>query len=127
MTNIQQVILNMSRIFLSRIKVWSKILRKNFLTDSSVGLWKYKFKCNLLTNFSILQHNAWDTLQKCLSFQYEPGRRLLLQSQQLENVGNMFTVNNEDTGATPLSSCLILNSFQNLFFCLSSYHWTGSF
>ena len=51
----------------------------------------------MLINFSILQHNAWYTLQKCLSFQYEPGRRLPVQSQQLEHVGNMFTVNNEDT------------------------------
>ena len=38
----------------------------------------------MLINFSILQHD-------------EPGGRLLVQSQQLEHVGNMFTVNNEDT------------------------------
>ena len=29
-TNEQQVILNVSRIFLDRIHVWSKLLRKNF-------------------------------------------------------------------------------------------------
>ena len=70
-----------------------------------MGLWRYKFECNLLINFSILQHNAWYTLQ------YEPGRRLPVQIQQLEHVGNMFSVNNEDTGATPLSSCLIPTVF----------------
>ena len=43
-----------------------------------------------------------------------------VQSQQLEHVGNMFTVNNEDTGTTPLSSCLILNSCHTLFLCLTS-------
>ena len=59
----------------------------------------------MLINFSILQHNTWYTLQKCLPFQYEHGKGLPVQSQQLEHVGNMFTVNNEDTWATPLSSC----------------------
>ena len=43
------------------------------------------------------QHNAWYTqscLQKCLSFQYKPGKRLLVQSQQLEHVWSMLTANN---------------------------------
>ena len=92
-----------------------------------MGLWRYKFKCNLLINFSILQRKVWYTLQKCLSFQYEPDRRLPFQSQQLEHVGNMFTVNNEDTEAMSLSSHLILNSFYTLFLCLSSQLWTGRF
>ena len=68
----------------------------------------------------MLQYNAWYTLKNCLSFQYEPGKGLPVPSQQLEHVGNTFTVNNEDTGATPLPSCLILKSFHTLFLCLSS-------
>ena len=47
-----------------------------------------------INKFLYTQYKAWYTLQKCLSFQYEPGRRLPVQSQQLEHVGNMLTVNN---------------------------------
>ena len=45
---------------------------------------------------------------------------LPVQSQQLEHVWDMFTVNNKDTGTAPLSSFLILNSFHTLFLCLST-------
>ena len=120
--------MNVGRILLARIKVWSKLLRKN-LSLTPVGLWRYKFKYYLLINFNILQHNAWYTrscLIKCLSFEYEPGKRLPVQSQQLEHVWNMITVNNKDTGTTPLSSFLILNSFYTSFLCSSSLLWTGS-
>ena len=50
--------MNVSPIFLARIKVWSKLLFWKFLTDSPVGLWRYKFKCYLLINFNMLWHNA---------------------------------------------------------------------
>ena len=118
----QEVILNVSHIFLARIKVWSKLLRKKFFTDSPGGLWRYKIKCYLLINFNILEHNAWYTqscLQKCLAFQDEPDERLLVQSQQLEHVWNMFIISNKDTRTTSLSSLLIVNSFCTLFLCFS--------
>ena len=38
----------------------------------------------------------------------------------------MLTVNNKDTGTTPLASFLILNSFHSWFLRLSSLLWTGS-
>ena len=102
---------------------------QEFLTDSPKGLWRYKFKYYLLINFNILQYNAWYTrscLIKCLSFEYKPGKRVPVQSQQLEHVWNMITVNNKDTGTTPLSSFLILNSFYTSFLCSSSLLWTSS-
>ena len=43
-----------------------------------------------------------------LSFQYEPSKRLPVQSQQLEQSFNMLTVNNKDARTTSLTS-LILN------------------
>ena len=107
----------MSRIFLARIKAWSKLFPKNFSLIHPWG-WEDRISDAMLINFSILQHNTWYTLQKCLSFQYEHGKGLPVEGQQIEHVGNMFTINNEDTGATPLSSCLILNSFHTLFWCL---------
>ena len=78
----------------------------------------YKLKGYLIIDFNILQHNAWYTwscLQKCWSF----------QSQQLEHVWNMFTVNNKNTEMMPSSSFLILNSFHPLSLCLSSWLWAG--
>ena len=50
----------------------------------------------------------------------DSGISLPVQSPLLEHVGNMFTANKEDTGATPLPSCLILNCFHTLFLCMSS-------
>ena len=41
---------------------------------------------------------------KVLSLQYEPGKGLPVQSEQLEHVWNMFIVNNKDSGTTSLSS-----------------------
>ena len=38
-------------------------------------------------------------LQKCLSFQYEPSKRLPIPSQQLEQL-ELFTVNKKDTRTT---------------------------
>ena len=43
-----------------------------------------------------------------MPFQYEPSKRLPVQSQELGQILNMFTVNNKDTRTTPLTS-LILN------------------
>ena len=42
------------------------------------------------------------------SFQYEPSKRLSVQSQQLQQSLKLFTVKNKDTRTTPLTS-LILN------------------
>ena len=47
-------------------------------------------------------------LQKCLPFQYEPSKRLPVQSQRLEQSLNIFTFNNKDTKTRSLTS-LILN------------------
>ena len=121
-TNVQQVILNVSRIFLARIKVWSKLLCKNFYV-----LWSYRFKCYLLINFNILQHNAlYPTLPlKEFNFSIWTRQTFACSKSTIKHVWNMFTVNNKDTGTTPLSSFLILNSFYTLFLGLSSLFWTG--
>ena len=65
--------------------------------------------CKICKNTLFTEH-LYTTASK-----YEPGKRLPVQDQQLEHVRNMLTANEEDTGATPLPSCLILNCFHTLF------------
>ena len=63
---------------------------------------------------------------KVLIFSIWTDKRLPAPSQQVEHLLNMFTGNNKETGTTPLSSFLILNSFHALFLCLSYLLWTVS-
>ena len=66
----------------ARIPKKAEMKRKFNRNQKCITPWDIQLSC--LT--SLLQHNTWYTrsfLLKCLSFQYKPGKRLPVQSQQL--------------------------------------------